>query len=76
MAPDQENRPSKHNESSKRMVWLATPCKLFRKDKLCDHERSRCHADAVKAEAMATAATPSGGISASIEVQVSAEAAI
>ena len=47
---DRENGPSmlcrlcrKHNEVSKRMVWLTIPCKLLRKDKLRDHERSRCH---------------------------------
>ena len=78
LAHDKEDGPSmlcalcgKHNESSKRMVWLTIPCKPFRKDKLREHERSRCHADAVQAEAMAAAARRSGGISASIEEQVS-----
>ena len=59
---DQEDRPSmlctlcrKHNELLKRMVWLTILCKLFQKDKLREHERSRCHMDAVKAEAMAVA---------------------
>ena len=28
----------KHNEASKRMVWLTIPFKLLRKDKLCDHD--------------------------------------
>ena len=46
----------KHNDASKRMVWLTIPCQLLRKDKLRDHERSRCHADAVQAEAIAAAA--------------------
>ena len=51
-------------ESSKRMVWLTIPCKLLRKDKLREHEQSRCHADAVQAETIATAAKCSGGIAA------------
>ena len=47
---DREDGPSmlcrlcrKDNEASKRMVWLTIPCKLLRKDKLRDHERSRCN---------------------------------
>jgi len=75
---DQEDGPSmlcmlcrKHTESSKRMVWLSIPCKLFWKDKLREHERSQCHMDAVKAEAMAVAARCSGGICACMEEQVS-----
>ena len=47
--PDQDCRLCrKHNESSKRMVWLSVPCKLFHKDKLREHKRSRSHADAVQ----------------------------
>ena len=46
VAPDQENRPSMlctlGHESSKRMVWLTIPCKLLRKDKLLEHQRSWC----------------------------------
>ena len=61
----------KHNDVSKGMVWLTIPCKLLRKDKLCDHERSRCHADAVQAETIAAAAKRSGGIAACLEEQVS-----
>ena len=61
----------KHNDASKRMVWLTIPCKLLRKDKLRDHERSRCHADAVQAEAIAAVAKRSGGIAACLEEQVS-----
>ena len=53
------------------MVWLTVPCKPLRNDKLCEHERSRCHADAVQAEATATAARRSGGIAACMEEQVS-----
>ncbi len=76
--PDQEDGPSllcticpKHNESSKRMVWLTNPCKLLCKDKIRDHERSKCHTDTIQAEAMAVAARRSGGIRASMEEQVS-----
>ena len=47
------------------MVWLMIPCKLLHKDKLRDHKRSQCHADAVPAEAIAAAAAKrSGGIAA------------
>ena len=75
---DREDGPSmlcrlccKHNDASKRMVWLTIPCKLLRKDKLRDHERSRCHADAVQAETIAAAAKRSGGIATCLEEQVS-----
>lgn len=75
---DQEDGPSmlctlckKHNKSSKRMVWLTIPCKLFRKNKVREHERSQCHIDAVKAEAIAVAARCSGGIRSCIEEQIS-----
>ena len=46
VAPDHEDRPSMlctlGHESSKRMVWLTIPCKLLRKDKLLEHQLSRC----------------------------------
>ena len=61
----------KHDETSKRMVWLSIPCKLLRKDKVREHERSQCHIDAVKAEALAVAARRSNGIRACMEDQVS-----
>ena len=61
----------KHNKVFNRMVWLKIHCKLLRKDKLRDHERSRCHAVAVQAEAIAAAAKRSGGIAACLEEQVS-----
>ena len=71
VAPDHEDRPSMlctlGHESSKRMVWLTIPCKLLRKDKLLEHQLSRCKADVVQVEAMAAAARHSGGISASVE---------
>ena len=76
--PDIEGRPSmlcslcrKHSETSNRMVWISIPCRLVRKDKLREHERSQCHQDAVHAESIAVAAKRSGGIAASIEQQVS-----
>ena len=28
----------RHNEASKQMVWITILCKLFRKDKLSEHE--------------------------------------
>ena len=61
----------KHNDASKQMVWLTIPCKLLRKDKLRDNDWSRCHADAVQAEAIAAAAKRSGGIVACLEEHVS-----
>ena len=61
----------KHNELSKRMVWISIPCKLLRKDKLREHERSQCHQDALRAESITVVARRSGGIAASMEQQVS-----
>ena len=52
------------------MVWLTNPCKLLRKDKLCEHERSRCHNDVLKAEAIASIARRFSGIAACMEEQV------
>ena len=46
VAPDQEDMPSMlytlGHESSKRMVWLIIPCKLLRKDRLREYQRSWC----------------------------------
>ena len=77
---DQEDGPSmlcsvcaRHKESSKRMVWITVPCKFFRKDKLREHERSRCHVDATKAKGIAVASRRSAGVRACIEEQVSLE---
>ena len=50
---------------------LRFPCKLLRKDKLCDHKRSRCHTEVVQAEAIDADAKCSGGIAACLEEQVS-----
>ena len=76
--PDGEDGPSmlcrlcrKHNEASKRMVWISVPSRLFRKDKLRQHERSQSHEDALRAESVAAAAQRSGGIAASMEQQIS-----
>lgn len=75
---DHEDGPSmlcslcrNHNKSSKKMVWLTIPCKLFCKDKIREHECSQCHSDAVKAEAIAVAANRSGRIRACMKEQVS-----
>ena len=46
VAPDQEDRPcmlyTLGHELSKRMVWLIIPCKLLRKDRLREYQRSWC----------------------------------
>ena len=52
----------KHNKSTKRMVFISSPCVLFRKDKLHEHQKTQGHADAVIAESHAVAAKCSGGI--------------
>ena len=61
----------KYNEVSKCMVWTVIPCKLFRKDKLCEHEKTQLHQNSVKAEMNALAAQRTGGISACLEEKVS-----
>ena len=61
----------KHNKSTKRMVFITTPCVLYRKDKLHEHKKSRGHADAVIAESHAVAAKSSGGIRTAIDRQIS-----
>ena len=58
----------KHNKSTKRMVFISSPCVL---DKLHEHQKSQGHIDAVKAESHAAAAVCSGGIRATIESQIS-----
>ena len=61
----------KHNKTTKRMVFIRSPCVLFRKDKLHEHQKTQGHIDAVKAESHAAAAKCSGGIRAAIDSQVS-----
>lgn len=61
----------KYNRSTKRMVFISSPCVFFRKDKLHDHQKSQGHAEAVLAESRAAAAKCSGGIRAAIDKQVS-----
>ena len=53
------------------MVYISSPCVLFRKDKLHEHQKTLGHIDAVKAESHAAAAKCSGGIRAAIDSQVS-----
>ena len=59
----------KHNQSTKRMVWIELPCRLFRKDKLIQHQRAKCHMDPVLAESHAAASKVTGG--AALQEQVS-----
>ena len=61
----------KHCMTTRRMVWISTPCKQLRKDKIREHEKSQCHINAVKAEVIAAASKESGGIRAHIEEQIS-----
>ena len=53
------------------MVWITIPCHQFRKDKLLEHQRSKCHVDAAQMEALAIAARRSGGIRSAMDEQVS-----
>ena len=52
----------KHNETSKRMIWLTISCELLQNDKVREHERSQCRIYTVSADAVALAARHSGGI--------------
>ena len=56
----------KYNKSTKRMVFITSPCVLFRKDKLHEHQKTQGHADSVIAESHAVAAKCSGGFRAVI----------
>ena len=51
----------KHNQTTKRMVWIEIPCRLFCKDKLLQHQRSKCHMDSILAESHAAASRVTGG---------------
>lgn len=61
----------KYNKSSKRMVFITSPCVFFRKDKLHEHQKPQGHADSVIAESHAVAAKCSGGLRAVVDKQVS-----
>ncbi len=61
----------RHNKSSRRMVWIATPYTNYRRDKVTKHETSQCHMDAVPAESKAADAQISGGIRTALDQQVS-----
>ena len=57
----------KHNQTTKKMVWIEIPCRLFRKDKLLQHQRSKCHMDAILAESHAAASRLTGGIRSALQ---------
>ena len=59
----------KHNKTI-RTTWVNAPCRMFRKDKLREHQASQRHADSLVAESHALAAKRSGGIRAAVEQQV------
>ena len=59
----------KHNQTTKRMVWIKIPCRLFQKDKLLQHQRSKCHMDSILAESHAAASRVSGGIRSALQEQ-------
>ena len=61
----------KHNQTTKRMVWIELPCRLFRKDKILQHQQSKCHMDSILAESHAAASRVSGGIRSALQEQVS-----
>ena len=63
----------KHNQSTKRMVWIEILCRLFRKDKLIQHQRTKCHMDSVLAESHAAPSKVTGGIRAALQEQVTHE---
>ena len=51
----------KHNPTKKRIVWIEIPCHLWRRKKLCEHQRSKCHMDSVCAESNKAAVKLTGG---------------
>ena len=53
------------------MIRIEIPCHLFRKDKLLQHQRSKCHMDSVLAESHAAASRVTEGIQAALQEQVS-----
>ena len=61
----------KHNQTTKRMVWIEIPCCLFQKDKILQHQRSKCHMDSILTESHAAASRVSGGIQSALQEQVS-----
>ena len=46
----------KYSKSTKRMVFITSPCVLFRKDKLHEHQKTLGHANSIIAELHAVAA--------------------
>ena len=61
----------KHSQTTKRTVWIEIPCPLFRKDKILQHQRSKCHMDSILTESHAAASRVSGGIQSALQEQVS-----
>ena len=61
----------KHNQTTKRMVWIEIPCHLFQKDKILQHQRSICHMDSILTEPHAAVSSVSGGIQSALQEQVS-----
>ena len=57
----------KHNQTTKRMVWIEVLCCLLRKDKLREHQLSKCHMDSICAESHAAAAKFTGGIRSALQ---------
>lgn len=60
----------KHNTTIRSTPWVNTPCRMFRRDKLREHQASKRHADSVVSESHAVAAKSTGGIRAAMEQQV------
>ena len=46
----------KYNQVTKRKSWIEIPCCLFRRDKMREHQCSKCHFDYVHAESLAASA--------------------
>ena len=61
----------KHNQTTKRMVWIEIPCCLSRKDKILQYQRSKCHMDSILTESYAADSRVSGGIGSALQEQVS-----
>ena len=58
-------------QTTKRMVWIEIPCHLLRKDKILQHQRSKCHMDSILTESHAAASRVSGGIRSALQEQLS-----
>ena len=63
----------KYNQVTKRKSWIEIPCCLFRRDKIREHQRSKCHLDSVQAESLAASAKVTGGIKSALQNQVTVQ---